>query len=68
MEGHDLAALLQKRLRDLMNDLADTVSLGGAQDFSEYQRLVGKIEGLGIAERELLDIAKIEEERHEAVF
>ena len=46
-----------------MNDLADTVSLGGAQDFSEYQRLVGKIEGLGIAERELLDIAKIEEEK-----
>jgi|TARA_R110000751_G_scaffold43532_2_gene100381 hypothetical protein len=62
MEGHDLAALVQKKLRELMNDAADHVSLGGAKDFAEYQRIVGKIEGLGIAERELLDVAKIGEE------
>jgi hypothetical protein len=49
---------LRRRLRDLMNDYADTVSTGGAQDFAEYKRLCGVIEGLALAERELLDVAQ----------
>tara|TARA_R100001369_G_scaffold89709_1_gene127664 strand:- start:1010 stop:1204 length:195 start_codon:yes stop_codon:yes gene_type:complete len=63
MEGHDLAAMVQKKLRELMNDASDHVSLGGAKDFAEYNRIVGKIEGLAVAERELLDVAKIGEEQ-----
>ena len=39
-----------------MNDLTDTVALGGAKNFEEYNRLVGQIEGLAIAERELLTL------------
>jgi hypothetical protein len=39
-----------------MNDYADTVAGGSAQDFSEYKKLCGVIEGLVLAERELLDI------------
>jgi hypothetical protein len=39
-----------------MNDYADTVAGGSAQDFSEYKKLCGVIEGLALAERELLDI------------
>lgn len=49
---------LRRRVRDLMNDYADTVAGGGAQDFAEYKRLCGVIEGLALAERELLDIRK----------
>jgi hypothetical protein len=47
---------LRRRLRDLLNDYADTVAGGGAQDFAEYKKLCGVIEGLALAERELLDI------------
>jgi hypothetical protein len=47
---------LRRRLRELMNDYADTVAGGSAQDFSEYKKLCGVIEGLALAERELLDI------------
>jgi hypothetical protein len=62
MEGQDLAALLQKKLREYMNEGADHLSTGGAKDFAEYQRLVGRIDGMALAERELLDLAKIDEE------
>jgi hypothetical protein len=47
---------LRRRLRDLLNDYADTIAGGSAQDFAEYKRLCGVIEGLALAERELLDI------------
>ena len=47
---------LRRRLRDLLNDYADTVAGGSAHDFAEYKRLCGVIEGLALAERELLDI------------
>lgn len=47
---------LRRRLRDLLNDYADTVAGGSANDFAEYKRLCGVIEGLALAERELLDI------------
>ena len=46
----------KKELRKLMNDYADTVSTGGAQDFPQYRYLVGVIEGLAIAERAFLDL------------
>jgi len=47
---------LRRRLRDVMNDYADTLAGGGAKDFPEYKHLCGVIEGLALAERELLDI------------
>tara|TARA_R100001443_G_C3211127_1_gene143438 strand:- start:252 stop:431 length:180 start_codon:yes stop_codon:yes gene_type:complete len=47
---------LRKKIRQMMNDLTDTVALGGAKNFEEYNRLVGQIEGLAIAERELLTL------------
>ena len=46
----------KKELRKVMNDYADTVSTGGAQDFPQYRHLVGVIEGLAIAERAFLDL------------
>jgi hypothetical protein len=53
---------LRRRIRDIMNDYADTLAGGGAQDFPEYKRLCGVIEGLAHAERELLDIRKLSDE------
>ena len=48
----------RNQLRTLMNDLTDSVALGSAQSYDAYQRMVGQIEGLAIAERELLSLAK----------
>ena len=46
----------KEELRKLMNDYADTVSTGSAQDFPQYRHLVGVIEGFAIAERAFLDL------------
>ena len=40
----------RKQLRQYMNELTDSVALGNAKNFEEYQRFVGQIEGLAIAE------------------
>tara|TARA_R100001126_G_scaffold39204_1_gene21768 strand:- start:158 stop:310 length:153 start_codon:yes stop_codon:yes gene_type:complete len=39
-----------------MNDQADFLATGGARSFEEYHKIVGVIEGLALAERELLDL------------
>ena len=53
---HKFADTLRSVLRRFMNDQTDNVALGGAQSFEAYNRLVGQIEGLAIAERELLNL------------
>lgn len=47
---------LRKRIRVDLNDLADYLAAGGCKDFLEYKHTVGKIEGLAVAERHLLDL------------
>ena len=44
-----------------MNDLADDIATGAAEDFSAYQKMVGKVEGLAIAERLILDVISKQE-------
>lgn len=56
---------LRKKLRELMNELTDSVALGSALNYEQYQRMVGQIEGLAIAERELLSLAKNSDEDEE---
>lgn len=51
-----LLALLRKKIRDHMNNMADNLSTGNATSFDEYKRQCGVIEGLAIAEREILDL------------
>jgi len=46
----------RKILRELMNERADDLAMGGAASFDEYRMMVGVIEGLAVAERELLDL------------
>ena len=55
-DGDDVLSLLKKKLRDQMNEIADSVSLGSAQNIEEYRKMCGIIEGLARAEREILDI------------
>jgi len=54
----NLHELLLKRIREMMNEGADHLALGGAKNFEDYQRLVGRIEALGLIEREILDLLK----------
>jgi len=49
---------LKERIRSIMNERADYVSTGACQDFADYKHHVGVIEGLALAERELLDVAE----------
>ena len=39
----------------MMNEHADHIATGACKDFSEYQKMIGIIEGIALAERELLD-------------
>ena len=58
MDGQHIVELVRKNLRTMMDEGADNVSLGGAKDWGEYQRLGGRLEGPAIAEREILDAAQ----------
>ncbi len=55
-DSDDVLSLLKKKLRDQMNEIADSVSIGSAQNIEEYRKMCGIIEGLARAEREILDI------------
>ena len=52
---------LRDKLRSQMNDMSDHMTGGACKDYSEYAKCCGIIEGLALAERELLDLkSKIE--------
>ena len=50
---------IRKRLRDHLNNSADDLATGGATDYADYRFRVGVIQGLAIAEREILDLIEI---------
>ena len=49
-------SILREKLRAEMNAYCDDVATGAADDFASYKWQVGRIEGLAIAERLLLDL------------
>jgi hypothetical protein len=51
-------SILRGKLRVIMNDNADAVATGVCRSFDEYAKKCGVIEGLAIAERELIDLSK----------
>ena len=55
MERASLSEFMKNRLRNIMNQHADHISTGACKDYSDYQKMAGIIEGLALAERELLD-------------
>ena len=44
---------LLRKFRERQNDLTQSLAAGGAQDFVQYQRIVGEISGLNFAEQEI---------------
>ena len=61
----DFARVLREQIRTDMNNYADDIAGGVCRNFEEYQKLVGVIQGLALAERYLLDLAKKAEESDE---
>lgn len=54
-----------KAVRDLKERRIEVLVGGNVPDFATYQRLSGVIEGLNLAERELLDLQRIQQEQED---
>ena len=61
----DFARVLREQIRKDMNNYADDAASGACRSFEEYQKLCGTIQGLAIAERYVLDLAKKVDESDE---
>jgi len=61
----DFARVLREQIRTDMNNYADDIAGGSCRTFEEYQKLVGVIQGLALAERYILDLAKRAEDADE---
>jgi hypothetical protein len=61
----DFARVLREQIRNDMNNYADDLAGGMCRSFDEYQKLCGVIQGLAVAERHLLDLAKKATEQDE---
>jgi hypothetical protein len=62
---HDFARVLREQIRTDMNNYADDIASGVCKSFEEYQKLCGVIQGLALAERYLLDLARKVEQSDE---
>jgi len=54
----DFARVLREQIRTDLNNYADDLAGGVCQDFAQYQKLCGIIQGLAQAERYLIDLAQ----------
>jgi len=61
----DFARVLREKIRSDMNNYADDLAGGACRSFDEYKKLCGVIQGLAIAERYILDLAKKVDESDE---
>ena len=61
----EFARVLRDQIRTDMNNYADDLAGGACRSFDEYQKLCGVIQGLALAERYILDLAKKAEEHDE---
>jgi hypothetical protein len=61
----EFARVLREQIRNDMNNYADDLAGGMCRTFDEYQKLCGVIQGLAVAERHLLDLAKKATEQDE---
>lgn len=51
--------VVKRKIREDLNDLADAMATGHARDYAEYRHMVGKVEGLALAERHILDLEEL---------
>ena len=52
------ARVLREQIRTDMNNYTDDMANGVCQSFDQYQKLCGVIQGLALAERYVIDLAK----------
>ena len=52
------ASVLRDQIRKDMNNYADDIAGGLCQNFEQYQKLCGVIQGLALAERYVIDLAE----------
>ena len=56
----DIFDYLRSNIRDQMNELSDHLSGGACKDYSDYTKCCGVIQGLALAEREILDATTLD--------
>tara|TARA_R100000234_G_scaffold39286_3_gene23359 strand:+ start:11015 stop:11215 length:201 start_codon:yes stop_codon:yes gene_type:complete len=56
MKPKSFEEAIVEKIREHMNNYADGLSTGSAQNFPDYRFQVGVIQGLAMAEREILDL------------
>lgn len=64
-EIESFVRVLREKIRTDMNNYADDVATGRCQDFANYQKLCGLIQGLAVAERHILDLVEKVEQSDE---
>lgn len=48
--------VIKRKIREKLNEIADDLALGGAQDYNQYKYLTGIVSGLALVERDILDL------------
>ena len=56
MKPKSFEEAIVEKIREHMNNYADGLSTGSAQNFPDYRFQVGVIHGLSLAERDILDV------------
>jgi hypothetical protein len=62
LRGMTQLELLLQKLDEYISDQGESITRGDAADYAGYQRLVGKLDGLALARRELINIQRAQEE------
>jgi hypothetical protein len=66
MDFLQYSEFLLRKIRERQQTLSRTLSTGSAQDYAQYQRLVGEISGLNFTEQEIVNLhANLEDEDDE---
>ena len=50
--------VIKKKIRARLNEMADLLANGNAQNFEEYKFMTGQIYGIALVERDILDFEK----------
>jgi len=66
MDFLQYSEFLLRKIRERQQTLSRTLSTGSAQDYAQYQRVVGEISGLNFTEQEIVNLhANLENEDNE---
>ncbi len=66
MDFLQYSEFLLRKIRERQQTLSRTLSTGSAQDYAQYQRVVGEISGLNFTEQEIVNLhANLEDDNDE---